>query len=63
MSREHQVGSGCISWQQCQVATDLVEAVKNYDGDTLVKLQKEQIFTFLQVEAPCCLLFFFLRCV
>lgn len=34
-----------------EVGTELFEAIKNYDAEALIGLQKDQIFTFLQVEA------------
>ena len=39
------------STRAAQVGTELVEATKNYDAEALIGLQKDQIFTFLQVEA------------
>eukprot|EP00913_Durusdinium_trenchii_P004517 g4194.t1 len=36
--------------REYQVGTDLVEAMKSNDAEALAGLQKEQIFTFLQVE-------------
>ena len=40
-----------INFWAAQVGTELVEATKNYDAEALIGLQKDQIFTFLQVEA------------
>lgn len=41
---------GWIMSREYQVGTELVEATKNYDAEALIGLQKDQIFTFLQVE-------------
>lgn len=42
-----------VTLAQCflEVGTELFEAIKNYDAEALIGLQKDQIFTFLQVEA------------
>jgi len=41
---------GWIMSREYQVGTELFEAIKNYDAEALIGLQKDQIFTFLQVE-------------
>jgi len=41
---------GWFTSRECQVGCDLVEALKNHDAEALAGLQKEQTFTFLQVE-------------
>ncbi|CAE7368573.1 IDE, partial [Symbiodinium pilosum] len=41
---------GWFTSRECQVGCELVEALKSHDAEALAGLQKEQIFTFLQVE-------------